>query len=933
MLDRWAFYLRHSFNDLRVNGKRTLFALLCIAAGVAAIVSLQTLAVMIGDTLTGNLQESNRGDLQFRAGNEFEVDEEALQLGVEAGVLDKNVISFFGSRNAYYQISGDGLVTLRDWLEKNYPGQARFTYRQPLSHPLNVLFGSGAGASMTAVETGETASSINPIVVESAVYPFYSVVESVSGKSLADMLQAPTDVVLSRRVAGQLSAKVGTVLRISGSSAEFTVRGIVENRSEVKNPGADFLNALYGFYYLDVSAMALFDDIEKVAEVGYIALSDVTPAKVEALQEAFETEFPYFQTKTTENLRADYRKFANAVTQLVSLMGLISLLIGCIGIINTMQVIVRRRMMEVAVLKTIGLTANQVTVLFLVEAFIMGVLGSILGILLGWLAVFAIKGGAETLLATPLSVTLVPSAALSGFVVGVLVTTVFGILPTLAAGRVRPSVVLRPSDAVVPRAGLLRRLLSLIVLIFVLALVAQSILGSFLLALGVIAGAFFAAGFLYVILFFAVWVLGTLFPSFGIAELKVGLRQLVAGRARAAATMLALVIGVFSLSLITLFSETMTNILEVSMGEASGGNVAITVPGQQQLPQVREILDGQAGVRSYKLLQSYSVEFQGLDELVEGSNQTTRVSLEQLAERMGADGQGQMFGPGGKSMDEITLLGNLLQRVDALQLVEIPQKQMASGRRLRADDEGRPVIVLVENPLFEDAGIDVGDRLVFRYVRGDEAVGEEFALEVTGIERASMIQSGFAAPAHSLRSSFPEDRPPDNITIMVDIEDESVPELRRSLLAVPGIFVLETAAITRLITSMLDTFTAFPLIVAALGLVVGGIVIANSVALSTMERRREIAVLKALGLQRERVLFMLLLEHAIMGVIAGGLGVGIGLFGLLALSAVGGIPLDVIPFGTAFLLMGLCVLVALIATMATAWGASGEKPLNVLRYE
>ncbi len=59
MFEQFNFYFRHSINDLRVNGQRTFFALLCIAAGVAAIVSLQTVAVMIGDSLTGNLQESN----------------------------------------------------------------------------------------------------------------------------------------------------------------------------------------------------------------------------------------------------------------------------------------------------------------------------------------------------------------------------------------------------------------------------------------------------------------------------------------------------------------------------------------------------------------------------------------------------------------------------------------------------------------------------------------------------------------------------------------------------------------------------------------------------------------------------------------------------------------------------------------------------------
>ena len=69
-----------------------------------------------------------------------------------------------------------------------------------------------------------------------------------------------------------------------------------------------------------------------------------------------------------------------------------------------------------------------------------------------------------------------------------------------------------------------------------------------------------------------------------------------------------------------------------------------------------------------------------------------------------------------------------------------------------------------------------------------------------------------------------------------------------------------------LINRVIDQFTSFPILVAALALVVGGIVIANSVALSTLERRREIGIMKAVGLQRERVLGMLLLENGLMGV-------------------------------------------------------------------
>ncbi|MBP8973663.1 MAG: FtsX-like permease family protein, partial [Anaerolineae bacterium] len=159
--------------------------------------------------------------------------------------------------------------------------------------------------------------------------------------------------------------------------------------------------------------------------------------------------------------------------------------------------------------------------------------------------------------------------------------------------------------------------------------------------------------------------------------------------------------------------------------------------------------------------------------------------------------------------------------------------------------------------------------------------------------------------------------------------------LRQSMNEIPLAFVMETKLLNDLLNRILDQFTSFPILVAALALVVGGIVIANSVALATLERRREIAIMKAVGLQRERVLGMLLLEYGLMGLIGGLIGVGLGGIGLLFLliQAFGGDLGRSIPYMTALQLMALCVLIALGAALLTAWRASGEKPLNVLRYE
>src|SRR5512142_1961949 len=96
----------------------------------------------------------------------------------------------------------------------------------------------------------------------------------------------------------------------------------------------------------------------QMSEQGWLAFSGVETAKAdEALVEFFDISF----------------KGA----------GVLGMLVGGIGIANTMQVLLRRRRREVAVLKALGYTQGQLQVMFAIEAALLGLLGSALGAGLG----------------------------------------------------------------------------------------------------------------------------------------------------------------------------------------------------------------------------------------------------------------------------------------------------------------------------------------------------------------------------------------------------------------------------------------------------------------------------------------------------------------------------------------------------------------------
>jgi len=933
MLEKLSFYARHSLNDLRVNGQRTFFALLCIAAGVAAIVSLQTVSTMIGDTLTGNLQESNRGDIQVTMPFSFDDDEQAEenQQGVDAGVLEvaDQTGPFGPSGMESYRIGTSGLEKIQTWIDTNYPGQIEMTYPYMLAD-FNAIFVGGAGTSVSVASTGAAASQVTPVLIDPLVYPFYAQVTSLDGVPLSELIQSPTDIVVDQKVADILGVQVGETLRINGADADFTLRGIVPTEAEVTDPGSGFFTALFGFYYLDREAIQYFDGRNPQADKFYLKISD--PTLVSAINRDFTAAFPYFSTTTVDNLRENNKDLSDQINQLVTVMGLVSLLLGSIGIINTMQVIVRRRTVEVAVLKTIGLQAGQVTVLFLVEAFIMGVIGSLLGIVLGWVTTFLIKGVAESIVAQPLPFRIALAPVINGLIVGTLVTTIFGFLPTLAAGQVRPGVVLRPNDNIVPRAGCLRTVFALVVIILALSVVAYTILGNFGVALGATVGAFFAAGFLIFLLSVLIWIIGRFVPSFGIVDLKISLRQMLVGRGRAAMTLLALVVGVFSLSLITLLADSVNSTLASALGTGGGGNVIVALANRASLPAVEEALGSLESVRNYQTSIIYSGTLTSVTrpdgtvldsdalQLVIEENSTMKESIES-------------FGGDASEIDEGEQGLESLGSMTGFDIAQSLSNPIKAGRGFSESDSGKPVIIFSDYNWTTEAELQVGDQVTYTF--GEGANAEQITFDLIGITQRPTVPNPFEGTGTFIPAdALPESIQPVSVQVFVNIPEADIPELRRAMGAIPGTFVLETSLFVKLLTSLLGTFTAFPTMVALLGLIVGGVVIANSVALTTMERRREIAVMKSVGLQRERVLGMLLLENGILGLIGGLIGVGLGLLILVMLLSVGGgAGALVIPYGTAALLMLLCIVVALIAAATVAWEKKKKKPLNVLRYE
>lgn len=911
-----GFYFRHALSHMNRNRQRTLFVLFCIAVGVAAVVSLRTLGLMIGDALTGNLQETNRGDMVITAPDALQAltgrDQEVDKALVEGGGLFETAT-----------FSDLGIERIQAWAAKN-------GYDLLLA-ARNQVPGRVRPAANTADQRVENA---NIYAIQPDGYPFYSQVTFIDppNATLAETLAAPNSIVLTARLADSLQLSLGDAVRIAGPD-EFTITGIVDDGSEASL--SDPNTYLFPFAYIAYdTGTALLATKADTIYVRTLAGSDVA-----TIQQAFEEEFPGLGLSTTADLRERNSRVSDIVTRFITTMGLVSLLIGGIGIVNTMIVVVSRRALEIGVLKTIGLQGSQITLMFLIEALLLGIMGSLLGVGLGLGLVVVLQAITERVFAQALDFALYPEAMLLGFITGVIVTLVFGFLPTIAAGRVRPNVVLSPGDAVIPRSGRVVSLIIILLMTGVMGLMVGFILQNYLAGLGV-------AYLTLVVLAactIAFWLLAVIFsrlPSFGSIYLKLAQRAVGANAGRTASTLLALVVGMFSLSLILLMTRSLVNVVNDVLETQLGGNLLASTESAEAGAALEAQLADLPAVRAYDITVVYNSEIVAIN----GSR-----DMDALLAAATAAGEAELFGEQGRGsgaeagtgsdggflaqIDPVAIQLNLLLQGMTLQRASDYRGtyEVARGQALPAGGD-TPTLILQESMATRWLGLDVGDTMTLRFPAGQESTITIGGIIAEADPSQVNISTGSGANAIMTDNSLPAGVDPQPPAYVIDVDPDQLNQTINTLGHIDGVYAFDISQISALINRLFSQIAALPLVVAILALFASSVIIANTVSLATLERRREIGIMKALGLQSSQVLRLLLLENGLVGLLGGLIGTGIGAAFIL-LSGILTDSLGSFPIFTLAALVLLAILIALGATLLTAYGASREKPLIVLRYE
>ncbi|MEV1288931.1 FtsX-like permease family protein [Micromonospora sp. NPDC049679] len=573
----------------------------------------------------------------------------------------------------------------------------------------------------------------------------------------------------------------------------------------------------------------------------------------------------------------------------------VALFVGIFLILNTFSIIVAQRTRELALMRAIGGSRRQMIGAVLVEAVVIGLIAAVLGLAAGvgvgaLLAyVFGQFGGGLEL--APIGVP--PAAVISAFVVGLLVTVVAAVLPALRASRIPPIAAMQ--DVATPDRPLTR---------ITVAGAAVAAVGGALLALGLTGNA--GDNTLWTILggvlvsFIGVALLTPLISKPVVSLLgrifswsvpgKLG--RLNSGRnpRRTAITAAALMVGIALVTGVTVILDSAKS--------------SLTALAEDTIQAELVISGAQTGPRPP------SFDAAVLDKAA---------ALPDVKAVAGMYGDMAMVGT---ERTYVTATSN----VSALRDI------------YKATPTAGTIDALGPNQLFVDAktarerGLAVGATMPVQLSRG-----EQQTYTLTGIYAESELFGGFVLPV-AAATNFTVPQP---IQAYLQLApgasvDQVLPQVESLLKDSPEVSVADRASFIEQQTSQFDQLLLMIQVLLALAILIAVLGIVNTLALSVLERTRELGLLRAIGLGRAATMRMVTVEAVVISVFGALLGVVVGAgLGAAVVRALrdDGIKNLVLPWSQMAVFIGLAALVGVIAAVLPAIRAARLNVLGAIAHE
>lgn len=298
-------------------------------------------------------------------------------------------------------------------------------------------------ASMVAFPKRD-ASRLTQVRALEGDFPFYGKLETVPVEGDADFRSGGKKALVEKTLMAQFDAQVGDSIKVG--AVLFEIVGELQKVPGQTGITASVAPAVYiPMAYLEETGLVQYGS--RVEYNRYLQFSPSTD--VDELIKPFEDqwEIDRVDADTVEDRkRSTGRSFGN-LSNFLSLVAFIALLLGCVGVASAVNVFVKEKLASVAVLRCLGVASLDVLLIYLIEIVIMGLFGALIGSVLGTLLQFILPVIFADFLPVEVTVGISWQSVGFGMVTGLLVSVLFALLPLLKVRNVSPMATLRPETA------------------------------------------------------------------------------------------------------------------------------------------------------------------------------------------------------------------------------------------------------------------------------------------------------------------------------------------------------------------------------------------------------------------------------------------------------------------------------------------------------
>jgi putative ABC transport system permease protein len=754
-------------------------------------------------------------------------------------------------------------------------------------------------------------------------YPFYGTLKLDPPGKLSDILTADT-VVVAPEILSRLELRTGDMLRVGGQ--DFRIAAAV-----LEEPDKLTITFTLGpRVFLTQEGLARTPLLGKGARVDYKALVKLPDGssiddvqRVERILIAAMPDDDSYRVRTFTEAQPQLRRSFDRVGRYLGLVGLLSLLVGGVGVAQVARAWLASRMDDIAILRCLGATPREVVNIYFAQVLLIALLASVAGALIGTGIHWLIPRLMPELIPADLVRPWQFDAIARGVLLGIGVAIVFTLPLLIGLRRVPPVRVLR-RDAEPVRSGWLAQTLAAVLIVGSVWAMATS------QADDIEHGTWFTAGLIIAVL--VLWLAASLVSRVarllprdaGSVRLRHGLAHLARPGAATVGAIVAIGLGVTFVFATWLVERHLTDQLAAELPADAPSTFFLDVQ-PDQWPRIEQILkeNGAESIESRPMVNARFAAIRGVPvaQILEQRRYEPPPPREQARDNRR---DGDRRGPGDRPRQRPRRW--TLTRELRLTYGE----QLPRGNRVIAGafpaGPSIPNGLSLEEDYARDLGVRVGDAVTL------DVQGVNVDLTVTSLRTIDWRTMGmnfflFAEPG-------PLDAAPQIRLATARLATADLPRIQAAVVsAFPNVTVIHVREVMDKVLAVLHNIALGVRSLGAFTIAAGVIVLGGTVAATQARRAREVALLKTIGMTRRDVLAVFAIEYALTGFVAAL--VGLAAASLLAWAVLTQLmELDWSPKWTEFALAaGVTVALAIAAGLIASARALSARPVEVLRSE